>query len=100
MDLPAFPAVEYDLFVLGTTAINEVGNQRSKVFPNPTSKQAILSLIAFSDVVVYNILGKKVLIGNNVKGDFLLSKNDIGKGVFYILVQSRNKTETIKLIIK
>ena len=100
MDLPAFPAVEYDLFVLGATAINEVGNYSSKVFPNPTSNQAILSLISFSDVVVYNILGKEVLIANNVKGDLLLSKNDIGKGVFYISVQSKSKTETIKLIIK
>jgi len=100
IDLPSFAAVEYDLFVLGATAINEVGNYSSKVFPNPTSNQAILSLISFSDVVVYNILGKEILIANNVKGDLLLSKNDIGKGVFYISVQSKSKTETIKLIIK
>jgi len=100
IDLPSFPAVEYDLFVEGSTATHEIGNYRSKVFPNPTSNQAILSLISFSDVVVYNILGKEVLIANNVKGDLVLSKNDIGKGVFYISVQSKNKTETIKLIIK
>ena len=99
-DIPSFSAVAYDLLVIGTTAITEVGNYRLKIFPNPTSYQAILSLIAFSDVVVYNILGEKVLIANNVKGDLVLSKNDIGKGVFYISVQSKNKTETIKLIIK
>ena len=99
IDLPSFSAVEYDLLVTDATAIHEVGSYRSKVFPNPTSKQAILSLIPFSDVVVYNILGKQVLIANNVKGDLVLSKNDIGKGVFYISVQSKNKTETIKLII-
>jgi hypothetical protein len=99
-DIPSFSAVAYDLLVKGATAINEVGNYRSKVFPNPTSNQAILSLITFSDVVVYNILGKEVLIANNVKGDLVLSKNDIGKGVFYISVQSKNKTETMKLIIK
>jgi hypothetical protein len=100
IDLPSFPAVEYDLFVEGSTATHEIGNYRSKVFPNPTSSQAILSLITFSDVVVYNILGKEVLIANNIKGDLLLSKNDIGKGVFYISVQSKSKTETIKLIVK
>ena len=100
IDLPSFPVVEYDLFVEGSsTATHEIGNYRSKVFPNPTSNQAILSLIFFSDVVVYNILGKQVLITNNVKGDLVLSKNDIGKGVFYISVQSNSKTETIKLII-
>ena len=100
IDLPSFTVVEYDLLVTGATAINEVGNYRSKVFPNPTSNQAILSLITFADVVVYNILGKEVLIANNIKGDLLLSKNDIGKGVFYISVQSKSKTETIKLIVK
>ena len=99
-DIPSFSAVAYDLLITGATAINEVGNYRSKIFPNPTSNQAILSLIFFSDVVVYNILGKEVLIANNVKGDLLLSKNDIGKGVFYISVQSKSKTETIKLIVK
>jgi hypothetical protein len=100
IDFPSFTAIEYNLLVTGGTAINEVGNYRSKVFPNPTSNQAVLSLISFADVVVYNILGKEVLIADNVKGDLLLSKNDIGKGVFYISVQSKNKTETIKLIIK
>ena len=99
-DIPSFSAVAYDLLVSGSTVINEVGNYRSKAFPNPTSNQAILSLIVLSDVVVYNILGKKVLIANNVKGNLLLSKNDIGKGVFYISVQSKSKAETIKLIIK
>jgi len=99
IDLPSFSAVEYDLLVTDATAIHEVGSYRSKVFPNPTSKQAILSLIPFSDVVVYNILGKQVLIANNVKGDLVLSKNDIGKGVFYISVQSNSKTENIKFII-
>ena len=100
IDLPSLAAVEYDLFVEGSTATHEIGHYRSKVFPNPTSNQAILSLIAFSDVVVYNILGKKVLIVNNVKGGLVLSKNEIGKGVFYISVQSKSKTEVIKLIIK
>ena len=100
IDLPSvLPAVQYNLLVTDATTINEVGSYRSKIFPNPTSNQAILSLISFSDVVVYNILGKKVLSANNVKGNLVLSKNDIGNGVFYILVQSKSKTETIKLII-
>jgi len=99
-DIPTFAAQTYDLFVEGSTATHEIGNYRSKVFPNPTSNQAILSLITFSDIVVYNIIGKKVLISNNVKGDLVLSKDDIGKGVFYISIQSNSKTEIIKLIIK
>ena len=99
-DIPSFSAVTYDLLITGASAINEVGNYRLKVFPNPTSNQAVLSLVCFSDVVVYNMLGKKVLIANNIKGDLVLSKSDIGKGVFYISVQSKSKTETIKLIIQ
>ena len=99
IDLPSFPAVQYDLLVTDATAIQEAGSYRSKVFPNPTSNQAILSLTSCSDVVVYNILGKEVLSVNNLKRDLVLSKNDIGQGVFYIAVQSNSKIETIKLII-
>ena len=99
IDLPSFPAVQYDLLVTDATAIQEAGNYKLQVFPNPTSNQAILSLTSFSDVVVYNVLGKEVLSINNVQADLVLSKNDIGKGVFYISVQSNSKIDTIKLII-
>ena len=50
--------------------------------------------------MVYNILGKDVVEFLSVEGDLVLSKADLGKGMFYIMIKSENKTETIKLIIK
>jgi len=100
IDLPSFSAVEYDLLVTGATAINEVGNYSSKIFPNPTANEAILCLYSVSDVVVYNVLGKEVVKSLNIAGNLFLSKADLGTGMFYIMIQSENKTETIKLIIK
>jgi hypothetical protein len=35
-----------------------------------------------------------------VESELNISKNDFGKGMFYIVVESESKTETIKLIIK
>ena len=99
-DLPSFSAVEYDLLVTGATAINEVGNYSSKIFPNPTANEAMLCLYSVSDVVVYNVLGKEVFTSVSIEGNLVLSKADLGKGMFYIMITSENKTETIKLIIK
>ncbi len=60
----------------------------------------MLCLYSVSDVVVYNVLGKEVLTSVSIEGNLVLSKADLGKGMFYIMIKSENKTETIKLIIK
>ena len=100
VDLPAFSAQEYDLVIDGgTSSVTEI-NYTSALFPNPTSTLTTLKLSSVADVKIYNIIGEMVFDALDVKGEIKLSKNDIGKGVFYILVQSKNKTETIKLIIK
>lgn len=100
LDLPSFTAVEYDLFIDGgVTAISEV-TQNNSLYPNPTSSIAKLSLLSKSDVLVYNILGKEVLDIIDFKGELILSRTELGKGMFYVMVKSENKTETIKLIIK
>ena len=75
-------------------------NYSSKIFPNPTANEAMLCLYSVSDVVVYNVLGKEVIKSLNIAGNLVLSKADLGTGMFYVMIQSENKTETIKLIIK
>jgi len=100
IDLPSFSAVEYDLLVEGSTSINEVGNNSSKIFPNPTANEAKLCLYSESDVVVYNVLGKEVFKSVGIQGNLVLSQADLGKGMFYIMITLENKTEIIKLIIK
>ena len=99
MDLPSFSAVEYDLFIDGSTAVSEL-MQSTYLYPNPTVNEAKLSLHSISDVVVYNVLGKEVFKSLNILGNLVFSKADLGKGMFYVMIKSKNKTETINLIIK
>ena len=99
MDLPSFPAVEYDLFIDGSSTISEF-TQNHYLFPNPTLSEARLLLKSTSDVLVYNVLGKVVLRLSSIKGDLVLSKLDLGKGMFYVKIKSEKKSETIKFIIK
>ena len=99
VDLPSFSAVEYDLFIDGSTIISEL-TQKNFLYPNPTESEAILSLEFTSNVVVYNVLGKDVLKKSSIQGNLSLLKSDLGKGIFYIMIESKNKTEIIKLIIK
>ena len=97
--LPSFSVVEYDLFIDGSTVVSEI-TQHSFLYPNPTANEAMLCLYSVSDVVVYNVLGKEVFTSVSIEGNLVLSKADLGKGMFYIMITSENKTETIKLIIK
>jgi hypothetical protein len=99
MDLPSFSAVEYNFFIDGSTVISEV-NQYSFLYPNPTINETKLSLHSMSDVMVYNVLGKEVFTSVNIVGNLFLSKADLGKGLFYIMIKSDRKKETIKLMIK
>ena len=99
VDLPSFSAVEYDLFIDGSTIISEL-TQKNFLYPNPTESEAILSLEFTSNVVVYNVLGKDVLKKSSIQGNLSLLKSDLGKGIFYIMIEAKNKTEIIKLIIK
>jgi len=99
MDLPSFSAVEYNFFIDGSTVISEV-NQYSFLYPNPTINETKLSLHSMSDVMVYNVLGKEVFKSISIEGDLVLSKTDLGKGLFYIMIKSDRKKETIKLMIK
>ena len=97
--LPSFSVVEYDLFIDGSTVVSEI-TQHSFLYPNPTANEAMLCLYSVSDVVVYNVLGKEVFTSVSVEGNLVLSNADLGKGMFYIIITSEKKTETIKLIIK
>ena len=99
IDLPSFSVVEYDLFIDGSTVVSEI-TQHSFLYPNPTANEAMLCLYSVSDVVVYNVLGKEVFTSVSIEGNLVLSNADLGKGMFYIIITSEKKTETIKLIIK
>ena len=83
VDVPAFSAQEYDLFIDGLTSINNKVNHKSKLYPNPTKDFSFLEVKEKSEVSIFNVLGKKVFTGI-VDEKLLLDKNKLGTGIFYI----------------
>lgn len=100
MDLPAFPAVEYDLLISGGTNVTDYRSSDFTLFPNPTTNTTTLNLTKIADVKIYNILGKIVSNYSSVRNKLEISKSDLGIGVFYVSIIAENQKEIIKLIIK
>ena len=99
-DIPTFAAQTYDLFIDdGISSVTEI-NYTSALFPNPTSTFTTLKLSSVADVKIYNIIGEMFFDARDVKGEIKLSKSDLGVGIFYVAISSKNKEETLKLIIK
>ena len=97
--MPVFAAQTYDLFISGTTSVHE-NNNSFKISPNPTSDIATLFLKNYSDVIVYNTLGKQVINLKKINGHIVLNKEDIGVGLFFINILSEDHNTITKLIIK
>ena len=100
IDLPTFPAVEYDLLISGGTAITDFRSSDFTLFPNPTSCTTTLNLKTTADVKIYNALGEVVSNYSLVKDEMKISKLDLGIGMFYVSINTKNHKEIIKLIIK
>jgi hypothetical protein len=69
------------------------------LFPNPTTNTAILNLERTADVRIYNALGEVVVNYSSVKNALRIKKLDLGVGIFYVSICTKNQKEIIKLII-
>ena len=100
IDLPTFPAVEYDLLISGGTAVTDFRSSDFTLFPNPTSYTTTLNLKTTADVKIYNVLGEVVVNYSSVNNTLKIKKSDLGIGMFYVSISTKNQKEIIKLIIK
>jgi len=100
MDLPAFPAVEYDLLISGGTIVTDFKSLDFTLFPNPTTNTTTLKLTKIADVKIYNVLGEVVVNYLAVKNTLNIKKSDLGIGMFYVSINTKNEKEIIKLIVK
>lgn len=76
-----------------------VETQSFKLYPNPTSSYfSISSNMEIKNLEVFDILGKKVKAFTNVREFYNIS--DLRNGIYFIKFNSKNKTQTIKLIKK
>ena len=59
-----------------------------------------LKLATIADIKIYNILGKVVSNYSSVENILNIKKSDLGIGMFYISISTKNQKEIIKLIIR
>ena len=90
MDLPTFPAVEYELSISGGTPVIDYKSLDLNLFPNPTTNTTTLRLLTIADVEIYNILGEVVSSYLSVENTLAIKKSDLGVGVFYVSIRTKN----------
>ncbi len=77
-----------------------VAQQKSTIYPNPTSGLFTLALAEESNVDIYNLTGQSILSFNQVEGLVQINLDSMPKGVYFVQIQSRSAIETKKLIVK
>jgi len=97
LDIPAFAAQTYDLFISDATSIKSI-DFRSKIYPNPSNSDFTIEVNFPMNLIIYNNLGQIVYsekIINNTK----INKSEIGSGIFIVEISDNNSVEKYKLII-
>ena len=98
INLPSSTVQEYDLLISGTTSVND-NTPRFNIFPNPAIDNITIYLDELSDIIIYNSLGKKLLEFKDLQGNFILNKEEIGSGLFFINILSKNKKKKLRFIV-
>lgn len=75
-----------------------------KIFPNPAKEEINIELEngnSLQSIIVYNLIGEKVLDNDDVNGSFYTFKvNNLPKGVYFLQVDCLNNSFVQKIIIK
>ena len=86
--------------------VDELANNMDySIYPNPANSHAIIDLAAFNgktvNIELYDALGRKVVNTENMKTDrFLLNKNNLPAGMYFINVISEGKIYSKKIIFE
>ncbi|MGY8987084.1 MAG: T9SS type A sorting domain-containing protein, partial [Flavobacteriales bacterium] len=97
LDMPAFAAQTYDLFINDATSLKNV-DFRSNIYPNPSNSDFTIEVNSPMNLIIYNNFGQIVYsekIINNTK----INKSELGSGIFIIEISDKNSVEKHKLII-
>ena len=73
------------------------------VAPNPTDGRTTISVSGTDkqvDILVYNLMGKKVIEQRNIDNNYLLDLSGKSKGTYVLQLTSENKIATKMLIVK
>lgn len=90
--------------VVACTGVNNLNGESSgiKLFPNPGSGQFTLHCDAdATEIEIYNLTGQKVYSQNIIKGDNLISANELAKGIYnYTVLNKKAQVNFGKLVIE
>ena len=87
--------------VLSTENITESNNSVS-IYPNPATSQINLksSKNIIQGIVLFNSLGKKIFSQKLNSMNYKLNTNQFVKGVYFLKIETKNRSTTKKLILK
>ena len=98
LDIPAFAAQTYDLFISDATSIKNV-EYTSNIYPNPTNSDFTIEINSPKQIEILNSLGQKVY-SENVRSNITINKLELGTGIFVVKIWDNNSIEKHKLIIQ
>ncbi|MFN3403245.1 MAG: PQQ-dependent sugar dehydrogenase [Cytophagaceae bacterium] len=76
-------------------------NERSEVFPNPFENEIEIKIKGHSSDTKLNLTdinGRPIISENNYTGDIIWSLDNLPLGVYFLILTSTQKSETIKIV--
>lgn len=82
-----------------TTAINEIVNKNTRIYPNPTSNSFFVDYDGFIQVKIYDMLGREILT-QNANGKTEIDISRLSKGIYNVSILSNGKVIDNSKIMK
>ncbi len=99
---PAIVTNTFNTEFVSTLSVGNFENERFTVYPNPTNGLVSIRLkdntTGIDQVVVCDVLGKKIKTNSFKSSNVMLDLSDLNKGVYFIKLQSGELEKTIKVV--
>ncbi len=95
---------EFVVSVEDCTGIDDHSNAVFSIYPNPAKNEIALqfadALLAKSDIVIYNLLGNKILqYRGNGNTNFVIDISELTEGLYFVAIKGEGQQKLKKLII-
>jgi len=92
-------ACKYERTIGGTTGINTTENSSLNVYPNPVSNQLFIKgdIKSYNQINIVGLNGQ-VYISENAKSDLVISTENLSSGIYFVVLNGKNKSVKTKFI--
>ena len=98
LDIPAFAAQTYDLFISDATSIQN-REYTSVIYPNPATTDFTIEINSLKHISIFNSVGQEVY-SENIQNNTTINKSEFANGIYIVEISDDNSVEQHKLIIK